>query len=266
MQYFVMKKAKELNCKVLLDGQGGDESLLGYERFYPAFLKGQKFLNKIKILLDSSHNSNLSIKEILLYYIYFTNTKIRIFRLKNRNSFIKKGYLSLISKNLMKSHLKSYFDIIAMQKNELLCMPFPSLLRYADKNSMRHSVETRLPFIDFQTLEAALSFNNQYKIKDGWSKYILRKSVVVDKILPNEVVWRKSKLGFDAPELTWVNLLNDQLSKAIENSKILSEIVYDRSIDLNKLANREKWKFFNITKWEKIYNVSIRQNANETKI
>jgi asparagine synthase (glutamine-hydrolysing) len=258
MQYFVMKKAKELNCKVLLDGQGGDETLLGYERFYPAFLKGQKFSTKINILLASSKNSQLTIPNLIQYYIYFTNAKIRLLRLKIKNSFIKKRYFSLVSKLLLESHSKGYLDIFTMQINELSCIPLPSLLRYADKNSMRHSVEARLPFLDYQTLETALSMNNQYKIKDGWTKYILRKAVEKDKILPSEIVWRKNKLGFEAPESTWIDALNDQLSQVLCNSKILSEIIDARKINLNNLDNRQKWKLFNIAKWEKIYNVSIR--------
>lgn len=258
MQYFVMKKAKELQCKVLLDGQGGDETLLGYERFYPAFLKGQKLLTKINILLDASKNSKLSIKELIQYYLYFTNVKLRLIRLKRKNSFIKKRYFSFVNNLLLESHSKSYLDILAMQISELFCMPLPSLLRYADKNSMRHSIEGRLPFLDFQTLETALSINNQYKIKDGWTKYVLRKAVEKDNILPNSIIWRKNKLGFDAPEKTWMDSLNDQLTEVIHHSKILSEVSDNSRIKINNLDNRQKWRLFNIAKWEKIYNVSIR--------
>ncbi|PKN89346.1 MAG: asparagine synthase (glutamine-hydrolyzing) [Deltaproteobacteria bacterium HGW-Deltaproteobacteria-1] len=258
LQYFVMRKARELNCKVLLDGQGGDETLLGYERFYPAFLKGQRLLAKIKVLLSARRNSKLSISDLIKYYVYFTNVRIRFFRLKTRNSFIKKKYFDLVSKSLLTFHSRSYLDILTMQINELFCTPLPSLLRYADKNSMRHSIEGRLPFLDYQTLETALSINNQYKIKNGWTKYILRKSVEKDKILPDSIIWRKNKLGFDAPEKTWMDSLNGHLTETIHHSKILSEVSDNSRININNLDNRQKWKLFNIAKWEKIYNVSIR--------
>lgn len=48
MQYFVMKKAKDIGCTVLLDGQGGDETLLGYERYYPAYLLDLNFFDMLK--------------------------------------------------------------------------------------------------------------------------------------------------------------------------------------------------------------------------
>ena len=52
MQYFVFKKAAEQKCKVMLDGQGGDEILLGYERYYPAYLLSLKKLSLIFRILN----------------------------------------------------------------------------------------------------------------------------------------------------------------------------------------------------------------------
>ena len=46
MQYFVMKKAKEEGCIVMLDGQGGDETLLGYDRYYATYINEQKGIYK----------------------------------------------------------------------------------------------------------------------------------------------------------------------------------------------------------------------------
>jgi asparagine synthase (glutamine-hydrolysing) len=258
MQYFVMKKAKELDCKVMLDGQGGDETLLGYERYFSAFLLKQSLLKKIKMLFSASKNSKCSIKELILNYIYFSNAKIILLRHKIKSSFVKKKYFNLISKPLLGSITKSYKDIAAMQMHELFHAPLPSLLKYADKNSMQHSIEIRLPFIDFKTAETALSINEQYKIKDGWTKYALRKAIVQEHTLPDEIAWRRDKLGFEAPDSAWISVVNDQLPLLIRNSKILSEIVKNKSINLSKLDNRQKWKLFNIAKWEKLYHVGIQ--------
>ena len=74
MQYFVMQKAKENGCIVMLDGQGGDETLLGYDRYYATFINEKKGLfNKIKGFVEISKNSKLSLKDALLYNLYFSN-------------------------------------------------------------------------------------------------------------------------------------------------------------------------------------------------
>uniref|UniRef100_UPI0040482527 asparagine synthase (glutamine-hydrolyzing) n=1 Tax=Aliarcobacter sp. TaxID=2321116 RepID=UPI0040482527 len=255
MQYFVMKKSKEIGCTVLLDGQGGDETLVGYERYYPAYLMSLGFFDFIKGFFDSSKNSKLTKKELLAYFIYFTKSTIRIKRLKNKNEFIKKEYFDLASFDIVEKNANSYLNLFELQHEEIFHTQMPHLLRYEDRNSMRHSIETRLPFIDFRVVETAVSINNKYKIKDGWTKYILRKTV--DNILPNSIVWRKNKFGFEAPTKSWIDAIDSEIIETINKSIILGEIL--NAIDLKKLDLTQKWKLFNIAKWEEIYNVSWRE-------
>ena len=253
MQYFVMKKAKEEGCKVMLDGQGGDETLLGYERYYPAYLMSLSFIDMIKEFVNISKNSKLTKKELLQYVIYFTNWKIRVIRLKKRNSFLKEKYFDMISVPVIKSNSKNYLKIFKLQYEEIYKTQMPHLLKYEDKNSMRHSIETRLPFIDYNVLETALSLNNKYKIKDGWSKYILRKTV--EKVLPQNIVWRKNKFGFEAPTKSWMDEIRESAKESVLKSKIISEI--SERIDFDILDEKQLWRLFNIAKWEEIYNVKI---------
>ena len=71
MQYFVFKKAKEVGCKVMLDGQGGDETLLGYERYYSAALASETGLRRWRLYFDIVKNSKLSFLDLMKYSIYF---------------------------------------------------------------------------------------------------------------------------------------------------------------------------------------------------
>ncbi len=253
MQYFVMKKAKEENCKVMLDGQGGDETLLGYERYYPAYLLDLNFIDRIKGVFNASKNSKLSIKQLILYIIYFTRSNIRIKRLKFKNNYLKKEFLDNINKKILDRNSKSYLNIFELQNEEIFHTQMPHLLKYEDKNSMRNSIETRLPFIDYTVLETAINLDNKVKIKDGWTKYILRK--VVEPILPNNIVWRKNKFGFEAPVKSWLNEICQDMETVIKNSKIISKI--SNNIIFDNLDNHQKWKLFNIAKWEEIYNVKF---------
>ncbi|WP_323591506.1 asparagine synthase (glutamine-hydrolyzing) [Aliarcobacter butzleri] len=253
MQYFVMKKAREIGCTVMLDGQGGDETLLGYERYYPAYLLGLNSFDMIKGFFSSSKNSKLSLKQLIQYFIYFTNTKIRLMHLKKKNNFIKSKYFDFLNINIIKENSKNYLDIFNLQKIEILKTQMPHLLKYEDKNSMRNSIETRLPFVDYTFLETALSVKNKLKIQDGWTKYILRK--VVENILPKNIVWRKNKFGFEAPTKNWIEVYTKDMKKEIEKSIIIKELTLD--LDFETLDNIQKWKLFNVAIWEKIYNVKI---------
>ena len=253
MQFFVMKEAKRVACKVMLDGQGGDETLLGYEKYYPAYLMSLPPLDRIKGFMMSSKNSKLTLKQLLSYLIYFTNAKIRTKRVKKRHSFVKGRYLKLIDHHLIEKSSQNYLNIFDLQYDEIYATKMPHLLKYEDKNSMRHSVETRLPFIDYSVLETALSIKDAFKIKEGWTKSILRKAV--DDLLPHSVVWRKEKLGFESPSDLWLDSISQQMKEQIESSKIISELT--EKLDFETLSKIQKWKLYNIAKWEEIYRVEI---------
>jgi asparagine synthase (glutamine-hydrolysing) len=76
------------------------------------------------------------------------------------------------------------------------------LLRYADRNSMAHSREVRLPFLNHELIDFCFSLPDSFKLKLGWTKYIMREAF--KDILPHEVVWRKDKVGFEPPQNDWL--------------------------------------------------------------
>lgn len=257
MQYFVMKKAKEIGCTVMLDGQGGDETLLGYEKYYPSayihILKKSGFFETLKAICQSNkNNSKMNFQWILKYTIGSLCANLRKKEYKRRTNFLK-PYPNQF--RFLDELAKKYFDMNKLQEYEIKYTNLPVLLRYEDKNSMRHSVETRLPFIDYKTLENALNISIEYKIKDGWTKYILRK--IIDKYLPHNVVWRKDKLGFNAPENIWLKEIEAEMKNEIGNSEILTEIAYrDKLLNqFDKVDNRLKWRLYNVAVWGRMYNV-----------
>ena len=81
-------------------------------------------------------------------------------------------------------------------------MGLEELLRFADRNSMAHGREVRLPFLNHELVEFIFSLPSQLKMHDGWTKFLLRKAM--DKKLPDEIVWRKDKVGFEPPQKQWM--------------------------------------------------------------
>jgi asparagine synthase (glutamine-hydrolysing) len=76
------------------------------------------------------------------------------------------------------------------------------LLHWEDRNSMAHGVEARVPFLDHPLVEFAIALGGEHKLVDGWTKWILRKSM--KGRLPDAVRERKDKLGFATPETEWM--------------------------------------------------------------
>lgn len=254
MGYHVFQRANNLGCKVMLNGQGGDEILLGYERYYTSYLNSLSFFKRFKELILQANNSGLSFKDSFLYYFYFSSFRLRKTKLI-KESLIKRELLEAHSFSTLKQSVDSFKDIFELQKLEVSAIQLPHLLRYEDRNSMRHSIETRLPFLDYRMVEASLSTKPEYKIRAGWTKYILRKAL--EGILPESVIWRKNKLGFNAPEKRWLNYHEEKMKEEISQSKLLKEITnIDKLLNnFSSLSLRNKWKYYNVAVWERVYKV-----------
>ncbi|HET9826621.1 MAG TPA: asparagine synthase C-terminal domain-containing protein, partial [Chitinophagaceae bacterium] len=90
------------------------------------------------------------------------------------------------------------------------------LLRYADRNSMAHGREVRLPFLSYDLVEFVFSLPSHFKIRQGWTKWILRTSM--QNVLPGDIAWRTDKIGLEPPQRTWMQL--PSVREMIHASKI----------------------------------------------
>jgi asparagine synthase (glutamine-hydrolysing) len=250
MQYFVFRKAKEVGCKVMLDGQGADEILLGYKRYYSAMLRALPRRNMIREMFSIKANSTLSLRELFKYLLYFSVPRIRIARLRWKFAYIKTKYL-LHFPNIWRLN-QACRNIQAMQKLEIEGLQLPHLLRYEDRNSMCHSIEARLPFLDYRLVEAAFSMNDHFKIRHGWAKHALR--IAMDGLVPKSILWRKDKLGFESPQADWINAVRESMVSAIRKSAIVGSLCKGMP-DLDRIDDTTFWKLYSIAKWEEIYAV-----------
>ena len=91
------------------------------------------------------------------------------------------------------------------------------LLRYADRNSMAHSREVRLPFLDHNLVEFVFKLPDRFLVRDGWTKWIVREAF--RDVVPPEISNRVDKVGYMPPQdrwlqgLTWKSVMVDELSK-----------------------------------------------------
>jgi asparagine synthase (glutamine-hydrolysing) len=134
-----------------------------------------------------------------------------------------------------------------------------ALLRYEDRNSMRFSIDSRTPFADDTPLiEYLFQVPSSYKIRLGWSKYLLREAT--RGLLPEEIRMRKDKIGFATPEHLWLKDLSadfkhhitDHASSFIDTRKLIRDwdtlVAEQPSEGITTL-----WRFINFSAWMKVY-------------
>jgi asparagine synthase (glutamine-hydrolysing) len=257
MQYFVMKTARANGIKVLLDGQGGDETLLGYDKYYATFLASlvrQEGVGAGIAALRNigRNNANMRPANMMKYILGGMLASARYARHRKHTAFLRRH-------PPMPQQLTDFasfrFDTFRLQRLEIQATSLPSLLRFEDKNSMAHGIETRLPFLDYRLVEFNLSLRNSLKIHDGWMKWILRKAM--QERLPNAIAWRKDKFGFEAPSNVWYRRHRSEMERAITASPLLNNLANMDKLraEMGGLRGDYFWRLFSVAAWESAFGV-----------
>jgi asparagine synthase (glutamine-hydrolysing) len=131
----------------------------------------------------------------------------------------------------------------------------PALLRYADRNSMAHSREVRLPFLDRRIAELALSLPPGLVYGDGTTKRVIRDAV--RDVVPDRVLARRDKVGFETPEARWLATPRaiGQIREALLGDDALSAELLDRpALAADVRAGRWRdsngvWRALNLELW-----------------
>jgi asparagine synthase (glutamine-hydrolysing) len=157
-----------------------------------------------------------------------------------------------VDRELLVEMADAYKNPLALQRLELSKTQLPRLLRYEDRNSMAHAIESRLPFLDYRLVEFNLQLPLRLKTKDGWSKYVLRKKA--ETILPPTIAWRTNKFGFEAPTSQWL-AGKEELLTTIRQSSLIGQLAKrtpDMPADYTLL-----WRLYNLALWEEAFDVGL---------
>jgi asparagine synthase (glutamine-hydrolysing) len=197
----IYRLIRERGVPVVLSGQGGDELLLGYERYRTYCLLFQ-LRSKQCILPDvflARRQANMGLWKQAAYLAYFSWPELRAARRRHvvkryiRRDFFRQhsGRIEHLIRSMRPANRQQ------LQEHEFFSYQLPHLLHFEDRASMAHSVETRLPFLDYRLLEFVLGQPLDLLFRQGWSKYILRKAM--HGLLPEAVENRTDKMGYDTP-------------------------------------------------------------------
>lgn len=244
-QFKVFELAKQHHVKVLLDGQGADETLAGYPRYIHWYLQevlSRHKLGSTQIERKAFRNNNQpfrwDIKNIVAAFMP-SHAAMHLEKLEYRKTIshpdISANFLQLCKgrdwEGIHKPIVTKLNDILHFNVAE---MGLEELLRFADRNSMAHGREVRLPFLNHELAEFVFSLPSQLKMHDGWTKFLLRKAM--DKKLPGEIVWRKEKVGFETPQKAWMQepVLLDYIQEAkrkLVKAGILTKKALEKKIE-----------------------------------
>jgi len=257
MQYEVMRTARSNGVIVLLDGQGGDETLLGYHRYYAPWLLDQLRLGGVSGFLSafrSALKAGISLRRLMMYFVGASSAGVRATFYRWRYSFLRNPELP----EALHRFARNTRDAPAMQVLEITETNLPMLLRFEDKNSMHFGIETRLPFLDYRFVEFALGLSTAVKLNHGWTKWPLR--IAMQNVLPSTICWRKDKIGFAAPDQLWLNRHSPVMYAKVINSALLA-----RYVDMKALRRRfhrldlgMRWRLYCVALWGERFQVEAR--------
>ncbi|MFN8209101.1 MAG: asparagine synthase (glutamine-hydrolyzing) [Bacteroidales bacterium] len=233
-QYYVMKLAHENKAIVLLDGQGSDEIIGGYHhafyRHYADLLRSLRFAalgRELPVFLKgTAKGSPLSNLFKILLPVFFSEHTL--YQTEAKRAF--SPFLPSTAPVLDARDIRSFTTTSRLSQflyNQLMSVSVQTLLHYEDRNSMAHSIESRVPFLDYRLVELAFSLPSGYKMKGYQGKYIHRQAL--RELVPQPILERKDKVGFLAPgEHFWLRGgMREMVSDLFCSRHFLERGIYD---------------------------------------
>jgi asparagine synthase (glutamine-hydrolysing) len=255
-QYKVFELAKQHGVKVLLDGQGADETLAGYHKYYKWYW--QELFRKGKL---SGRKELVAARKLGITESFSWKNKIAAWFPSFASIVMEKHYLAraIVHPGLTKEFVQrqsheayytppDYFTLNGVLHFNTFTHGLEELLRFADRNSMAHGTEVRLPFLSHELVEFVFSLPAPFKIRNGWTKWLLRETM--KNKLPGEIVWRRDKVGFEPPQKKWMELKPLQELIITSKEKLVSEKILKPEVLSEKInpqdaheAENDDWRY-----------------------
>lgn len=266
-QWKVMELANAAGLRVLLDGQGGDETLAGYFRYLPLrirdLLANGDWAAALRLFGPVSRRLGIGTTALLTAEPMLPAALVQ--QLRRRFGQGKDRVLGEALRDLPPASPPRPPDGFGSAVSRQLAFDtlqrlLPSLLRYEDRNSMAFAIETRLPFLDYRLVEFVFSLPDDRRLEGVTTKAILRRSLR-DRI-PASVLERSDKMGFETPTDVWLKSrfagevrsrltrpgpLHDWLDSATVASELEDYLADRRSIGL------QVWRWLALESWGRQY-------------
>jgi asparagine synthase (glutamine-hydrolysing) len=236
---------RAVDTKVSLNGAAGDELFAGYGSY---FQSAQRENWKKKRLKNFVNNALYWSEERRIGGGIFESLK----SLASASPMIRRIY-----RMIQNSPLQDFIKLHAVNQpmvekqlaqvlwSDMTNTKMPYWMRSGDKTYMGVPFEVRAPFLDYRLIEYVFQLPTTYLIRDGWHKWILRESM--KGLLPEDVLWRKRKMGFPFPFPRFYK----------DNERIL-ELIFNEAqnphMDCRKMGRfKHNWKLVSFILWYELF-------------
>lgn len=271
-QYKVFELAHQNGMKVMLDGQGADEMLGGYWNFLGARIasliaqwrlsQAARLYWQARRLPGTSSIDLAAMASGMLLPPWLQEGGRRLVGRDllpawlNRDWFMERGIgflepLQGQGPNRLRSQL-----VMSME-----CVSLPMLLRYEDRNSMRFSIESRVPFLTQHIAAWLLSLPEEYIVDRKANRKAIYRSAMRG-LVPDAILDRKDKIGFAAPEHNWLRRLapwvEERLGSEVAHSIPGLNLEEARANWKDVLSGRRNdgrctWRWINLIEWTRLF-------------
>lgn len=275
-QWHVFRLAAEHNVKVMLDGQGADEQLAGYDVFYTArfgsLLRTLRLGGLASEIVEVRRVRAMGAKQLLAYTaspLLPEGIRQSVRRLTGRPAVKPLEWLDM--RRLRAAPADPFLALGAktssvrgLSLSQLLYTSLPMLLHWEDRDSMAHAVESRVPFLDYRLVEFVLGLPDDLKISGATTKRVLREAM--RGVLPEKIRIRTDKIGFATAEEAWVRrecpkafraMLRDatEASCGVLSPKALDFL--DQVIDGRRAFSFVPWRMISFGAWMKRFELQL---------
>jgi asparagine synthase (glutamine-hydrolysing) len=275
-QWCVFRLARSAGVTVMLDGQGADETLGGYRGFFGAHLAGLirdgKIATWCREVRALKREIGFSLQRSVGYTsAYLTPSLLGLLGRFDGRAYADRDWIAPGAQSSFASDPHRLaggrpISVREMSVAQITATNLPMLLHWEDRNSMAHSIEARVPFLDYRVVEHCLAIDNSDKVGNGISKRVLR-SAMRDSV-PNIVLDRRDKMGFVTAETHWLRrdeperfrgVLDEavQLMPGFLSPKLLNR--FDEVLAGRRPFDHRYWRAFSAATWIKAFGVKVSQ-------
>ena len=257
-QWQVMRAARDAGVIVLLDGQGADELFGGYPWMTGVAAVSSGAASVARALSAGGHRREWVVRA--LGSAYLPKSVAQPIRRRLASPYVTS---ELIHDTLRFEPTAPAFASGSIMRRELLLETFvsslPTLLRYADRSSMAHAREVRLPYLDRRVAEFALSLPTEFLCQGNVTKRILRDAA--RGFVPDRILERNEKIAFEPPERRWLSTpaWRERIAAVLLDPATLARGIYDADAVEQDLRagswrdHRAAWRAFCAETWRNVF-------------